>query len=273
MKSPQLKRAFTLIELLVVIAIIAILASMLLPAISKSKDRAQLSNDLNNIRQTLTATHMFIADNSDFLPYPGWDGLSKSCWAFQGGMPDAAGQDNPTILSNQLQYAKRGQLGPYIGDVKVYMCPRDVSDFSRGVKKVRYKTRSVKITSYVWNGAIISYAGWSGEFSKYKLTQLPSTGILMWEAPEDMEQYNFNDTGNTPHEGVSQRHGASRVAKNQQDKVGGIATMGNLTGSAFVIGMKQWFSPKYAGTAIWPNAPNPAGPNDAWYNPANPRGM
>jgi hypothetical protein len=95
----------------------------------------------------------------------------------------------------------------------------------------------------------------------------------MWEAPEDEESYNFNDTGNTPHEGISQRHGGGRVANSQKDNVGGIATMGNLSGAAYVIKMRQWFSPQLAGTAIWPNAPNAAGPNDAWYNPATKNGM
>ena len=113
-ETNRLRLGFTLIELLVVIAIIAILTSLLLPALSQSKERALRSNCLSNIRQQAIAFTLYANDFNDLLPI-----RSAFCYALS---PDNKIPRNETQAIEYL--TGLGKLYPfYISSAKVFYCP------------------------------------------------------------------------------------------------------------------------------------------------------
>lgn len=185
-------RAFTLIELMVVIGVIAVLASMLLPVLHKSKQKGQGTLCLNNLRQLILGWTMYAHEYDDWLA-PNSDGeragkdRDRPSWVAgwlrtdleSGGKYDST---NVALLVGK-QYAGTGSIGPYVGEAKIYRCPADKSRVT--IEGATYnRVRSMSMNAYM-NGNGVWQSPDYVTFQKLSGIQRPSDMWVLLDERED----------------------------------------------------------------------------------------
>ena len=230
--------AFTLVELLVVSAIISILAALLLPALTRAKQRALQTLDINNLKQLGVALNLVTSDNQDQLPWANWASGEQVThpqgWLYT--LDPAAGG------SAQFQ-VQSGSFWPALSATKMFFCPGDSTN------SALFQLRGQKISSYVMNGATCGFS--RGLYPSGKLAQMSPSGVAFWEGANNTALENqilFNDGASSPDENTSARHGK-------------VAICAAFDGSASLMRLETW-----AAKAAFPSA------NELWCYPGSPTG-
>jgi prepilin-type N-terminal cleavage/methylation domain-containing protein len=211
-ESKRFVGGFTLLELLVVIAIIGILAAMLLPVLSRAKNRASEVTDLNNLKQQTTTLILYANDNGDVIVWPNWDNgeSARPGWLYAADL---------SLLPPAEFKVETGLFWTILHNPNVYLCPMD------DPTSPSFGERPQQISSYAMNGAVVGYD--LALETPVKLQLMQPDDCAFWETDETHPSY-FNDGANNPSEGVSGRH-----------LQGGI--QGTFGGAASYVKLKDWY--------------------------------
>ena len=171
---------FTLIELLVVIGIIGILASLILPSLNRAKQKARITQCVNNLHQIGEGIAMYTHDNMD--AFPSW------CWLWLGGR-DAQSSPNPKAdAAKWSPAASQRPLYPYIRAPELFHCPADrgawVGVGPPWLPTIMFKPTAWQIIgcSYFYNSEVRVHrlrADGTGALGTHKTSWIPNPSLFI----------------------------------------------------------------------------------------------